>query len=78
MLCVSERGGAGRDDDEDTYNVANGIVRWEHHGFRVRHFPLKLEDCRVGFVKELEQMRNDDETPLYKFFNQNSGRASLA
>jgi hypothetical protein len=76
MLCVSERGGAGRDDDEDTYNVENGIERWEHHGFRVRHFLLKLEDCRVDFVKE--PTRNDDETPLYKFINQNSGRASLA
>ena len=48
---------------EDTYNVSDGIVCWQYHGFRVRHFLLKLEDCRVDFVKE--QTRNDDETPLY-------------
>jgi hypothetical protein len=49
MLCVSER---GRNEDESTYNVADGIVGWQHRGFRVRNFPLKLEDCRVDFVKE--------------------------
>jgi len=63
MLCVSDREGGGRDNDEVTYNVADGIVCWQHHGFRVRHFPLKLEDCRVDFVKE--ETRDDDKTPLY-------------
>jgi hypothetical protein len=27
MLCVSER---GRNEDESTYNVADGIVCWQH------------------------------------------------
>ena len=76
MLCLSERGGAGRGEDKNTYNVTDGIVCWQHHGFEVCHFPLKLEDCRVDFVKE--QTRDDDETPLYQFINQDSARASLA
>lgn len=76
MLCVSERGGVGRDVDEDTYEVADGIVCWQHGGFQVRHFTLELEECRVDFVKV--QSRKNDETPLYKFISQDSGRASLA
>lgn len=61
------RGGANRDEDKDTYNVADSIVCWQQRSFRVRHFLLELEDCRVDLVKV--QTGNNDETPLYKFIN---------
>jgi len=65
MLYASERGGVRRDKDEDTDKVMDGIECWQHHGFRVRHFLLKLEDCRVDSLKDQTRKRNDDETPLY-------------
>jgi hypothetical protein len=65
MLYVLERGGPASNKDGDTHNVSNTVVCRQQHGFRVSHFLLELEDCRLDFVNVPARARNDDQPALH-------------